>query len=355
MEIRRKELKCPKRSKDRLNIVAAAQHEGIKEVITYVEEIFHIGIIPADDDFLDELSAEVEDLTDYYLPAILYEFRYLLMYFYYMYSIDRHPEIIAQINHMMTVLTRGEKYLKSRMEGMEPDTTSLIEEYLGNIWRTRDLMKYNMYKEDAEIIQLSFDRFEEQKKPAPIERGYWFDFKTHEIHCTCRIRPIKGTQHVKSDDTEFDVLLPETLLIYPGKVNRRVRWTKAERRAVTPKDLAVILESAEADYADAVSRIKETFRDPLDNQTPVLLIKLHKAFVQDDHLVLEDEQGGLLTIMDDLADDKNPTAELLRAILPAQPTGYALLVKVNNDIRFKLFSVKPLSIITPDKIIRLMF
>jgi hypothetical protein len=355
MEIKKEELESPKKSINRSDIVAATQYEGIKKAIAYVEEIFHIGIQPADDDFLDDVSSEMEELMDSYLSNIVYEFRYLLMYFYYMYTSNRHPDIVAQINHLVAVLTRAEKYLKSRIDGMEPDPASLIEDYLGYMWRTGDLVKYKMYKEDAEIIQLSFDRFDDQIKPVPVEKGYWFDLKTHEIHYTCRIRPRRGTQHVKSDDTEFDVLLPEMLFIYQGKVNRRIRWMKAQRRAITPKDLAVLLESAEPDYADAVSRIKETFRDPLIDHAPVLLIKLHKAFVQGDHLVLEDERGGLLTVMDNPVEDDNPTLELLRSILPAQSTGCALLVKVNNNIHLKLFSVKPLSIITPDKIIRLLF
>ena len=211
-----------------------------------------------------------------------------------------------------------------------------------------------MYEENAEIIQLSFNSTKDDERITFIDKGYWFNFKTGKIHYTCRIRPARAARFIKESDTELEVLQPDKLFVYPGKINCRIRWEEAKKRKVNSNDIATLLENAETDYTAVVNRVKESFRDPLSELNPAILIKLHKAFINGDHLVLEDEQGGLLTVAD-LSRDNAPTSGLLRVVLPAQPKRLALLVEVNDDTLSNLFSVKPLSIVTSDKVIRLLY
>jgi hypothetical protein len=347
------ELEYPKRS-DRVAAVAKKQQKGIEKARLILEDVLRLGITPVDYEYLEEICFDIELLSDYCMPGILRDFRYLLSLLFRADDLEMRQELLAHINYLLVVLNQARRHLRRRIMGKNPDVTSHIEVCLGYSWKNIDFLDYKMYEDDAEILQVSFNSVEEEEKLIFIDKGYWFDLKTRKIHYTCRFRPIISTRYVKSNDTEFDVLQPEKIFIYPGKINCRIRWMKAQRRSVTSKDMAVLLESAETDYTDAVSRIKESFRDPLAERTPVFLIKLHKAFIHADHLVLEDERGGLLTVKD-LSEDRTPTLELLQAILPAESVGYALLVEVNDDSQSVLFSVKPLSVITPDRIIRLLF
>ncbi|MDR0745878.1 MAG: hypothetical protein LBF17_05225 [Mediterranea sp.] len=342
------------RSKNRVDIVTVTQQDGIKEAKRILDEILQFGIELVDVEFLDDICYDIEQLADYCMPGILKNFRYLFSILYSSDDPKMRPEIIAHVNYLLVLLNQADKYLKLRVEGMELDVTSLVEVHLGYLWNNKTFLEYKMYEEDAEILQMSFNSTKDNDGWTFIDKGYWFDLKSRRIHYTCKIRPINAERYIKSADTEYDVLQPEILFVYPGKTNCRVRWRKAQRRVATSGDMAVLLESAETDYTDVISKLKESFRDPLAERTPTLLIKLHKAFIYDDHLVLEDERGGLLTVKD-LSGDNTPTSELLRAILPAQSVGCALLAEVNDNLKSVLFSVKPLSVITPDRIIRLLY
>lgn len=350
----RGELETPKRSKDWMNAVAKTQQQAIDEAEQILENVLHRGISDADIEYREEICYDIEALIDYFAPGILRSFRHLFTILYHFDNPKMQRDIVAHMNYLLVVVEQAKKYIKHRIDdGAAPDVTSLIEAHLGYLWKNIDLLEYKMYELDAEILQLSFNCIKDNEKMTFVDKGYWFDLKSRKIHYTYRTRPIRAARYIKDNNTEFDVLQPEKLFVYPGKTNCRIRWGTTERREVTPKDIAVLHEDAETDYAEIVSRTKEGFRDPL-LEYPAMLIKLHKTFINGDHLVLEDEKGGLLTVMD-VPKDNTPTTELLRAVLPAQPVGCALLIEINDDLESDLFSVKPLSIITPDRIIRLLY
>lgn len=334
--------------------IAETQLQGIEKGRDILKNVLLRGISFVDIEYYEEICYYVEDLIDYYIPNLMRRFRDFFSLLYYAEDPKKHPELIAHINYLLAVCEQAKTYLTLSIEGADPDVDVLVEAHLGYLWNEMNLLQYNMYEENAHIIQLSFNCTKDEEKRMFFDRGYWFNLKTGKIDYTHRIRPAKVERFIKEDNTEFHVLQPEILFVYPGKLNCRIRWEKAEKRRITPQDIATVLNSAETDYVKAVNRIKESFRDSLADRNPVILVKLHKTFINGDHLVLEDEQGGMLTVTD-LSGDSTPTTELLQAILPTQPTGYALLVEVNDDIQTRLFSVKPLSIVNSDRIIRLLY
>ena len=187
-----------------------------------------------------------------------------------------------------------------------------------------------------------------------VDMAYWMNIKSGQIYYTRKLRPINAARFIKKNDTEFSVLQLDKLFIYPGTINKRIRWTKTERRNVNTSDLTSILEFAECNYSECIKRIKENFRDALAEQNLVMVLRLYNVYNNDGQLILEDAHGGLLTVMD-LPDEEVNTTRLLCAILPARPDNCALVIQVNNDIDSDLFSVKPLSLITSEQIIRLLF
>lgn len=344
----------PKRSQEWMTIVAKTQQQSILEAREVLENVLHMGIASVDVEYMEELICDIESLIDYYTPSLLKSFRYLFTVLHYAEYHKQYSEAVSHINFLLVVLEQAEKYLKLRAKGAGPDVNSVIESQLGYLWRNIDLLEYKLYEDDAEILQLSFNSVCIDEGRTIIDKAYWFSLKSGKIHYSRRIRPDKALRFIKAGNTEFDVLQPERLFIYPGEMSNRIRWKTAGRRKITSDDIAVLLKTAQTDYTEAVNVIKESFRNPLAERTPIMFIKLHKAYINGDHLVLEDKQGGLLTVAD-LPDDKAPTSELLRGILPAQSDEWALLVEVNDDLQADLFAVKPLSIVTPDRIIRLLY
>lgn len=345
----------PKRSKEWMLSLISTQLEAIKEG----EEILRItlskGIASADVEFKEELCFDIEGLIDYKTPNVLRSFRHLFSILYHFDNPNVYPEIIAHINYLLSLIERGRKYLEFRIdEGMDPDLTSQIESHLGYYWKDQDLLGYNLFEDHSEILQLAFVSRKEKEKYLFEDMGYWLDLKKGQILITRRFRPFGAAKYMKENNSEFDVLQLNRMFIYPGKINRRIRWKGVEKRTVTQNDISTVLNYAENNYTEMCNAMKESFRDPLAEQSPAALIKLHKVFANGEHLVLQDQFGGMLTVMD-ATNDKEPTEMLLQSILPAKPEGCALLIRVNHEIKTRLFSVKPLSIITPNRIIRLLY
>jgi len=87
---------------------------------------------------------------------------------------------------------------------------------------------------------------------------------------------------------------------------------------------------------------------------PVVLLALHKAYLNGEDLVVEDANGFALTLKDMEAQAVSPTANL-RAFLPANAEGLCLTVMMHNDVANGLLSAQPMSLITSDKIVRLLY
>ena len=154
----------------------------------------------------------------------------------------------------------------------------------------------------------------------------------------------------------FSVLQLKDLYIYPGDTNPRIRWEAdgSADRPLQADDFATIKSWASAQYADTVKAVKNTIKNPLMDKHPVVLLALHKAYLNGEDLVVEDANGFALTLKDMEAQAVSPTANL-RAFLPANAEGLCLTVMMHNDVANGLLSAQPMSLITSDKIVRLLY
>jgi len=350
----KEEIHSPKGSEELMTTLAKTQQQGIEEAEKILDEVLRMGISAVDIEYAEEICYDIEGLTDYFIPGVLKDFRLFFIILCHANNPAMFPDLLAYVNYLIAVVEEEKKYLKLRTQGAKPDITSVVETHLGYLWRNINLLKYKMYEEGGEIIQLSFSSTKDLQRMSLTDKAYWFNLNTGRIHFTSKIRPIHAAKYIKENDTELDILQPEKLFVYPGRLNSRIRWDHIEKRKITPSDIKRVWEGAEDDYAGIITRVKENFRDPLAERSAAILLRLHKTFINGDHLVLEDEKGGLLTVKD-LPEDDAPTSELLRTILPSNPERYALLVEVNDDLQTNLFSVKPLTIVNPDRIIRLLY
>lgn len=343
------------RSREWMLAMAETQLDGVRKGEEILDKILFNGIALTDEDAKEEFYPGIEDMVDNHVPNIQRDFRHLLLMLHHYDNPEKYPAIVDCMNYLLALTGRGKKYLEFRIdEKMDPDITTRIESYLGYYWKNQDLVTYRLFDDHAEIVQLSFVCIKDEDRRIFEDKGYWMSLKNGHIYMTRRLQPFDVAKHIRPGNSEFDVLQPERMFVYPGKLNRRIRWREAKRRTITPDDISAVLNHAEHHYTEMANAMKEFFRDPLAEQSPAVLIGLHQAFVNGDQLVLQDEYGGLLTVMD-APNDRYPTTTLFRSILPADPKGYALLVKVNNETDTGLFSVKPLSVIAPDRIIRLLF
>jgi hypothetical protein len=86
----------------------------------------------------------------------------------------------------------------------------------------------------------------------------------------------------------------------------------------------------------------------------VALIRLHKARILGKRVVLEDESGNQLTLKDSGYFD-TAVENTLQVILAPDMNGFCMTVLFENDIESGLFFARPLSILTKEKNIRLLY
>ena len=217
-------------------------------------------------------------------------------------------------------------------------------------------MQYGLYEENGELIQLSFNSYDNPARKEYVDEGIWLNLKSGKIYKTKNYRPYRAAKYIKEDNSSFDVLQLKEMFIYPGDQNPRVRWepeSVKERKANT-KDLASILALASPNYAETIKSVKNTIKNPLMDKHPVVLITLYKAYINGENLVVEDKHGNKITLRD-MEEQNVSSSTNLKAILPADAEGFALTVMIDNDVQTGLLSAQPMSLITPEKIIRLLY
>lgn len=204
-------------------------------------------------------------------------------------------------------------------------------------------------------MQLSFNSYDNEARKEYVDEGIWLNLKTGKIYKTRNYRPYRASKYIKEENTSFDVLQIKDLYIYPGDQNRRVRWENngVTERKLTHNDLLKITSLASDNYAETIKSVKNTIKNPLMDKNPVVLLALHSSHVLGENLVVEDKNGNKLTIKDISSVSKSATQ--LKSILPANADGLALTVMMNNDVKSGLLSAQPMSLITKDKIIRLLY
>jgi hypothetical protein len=332
-----------------------AQLSGIEIAQKLLQNIVQMGMSGIDATTGEAVAGRIQELGNYHIEGIQLAFNNLLVELSYVKN-DEYTGVVNQLNYISALLKKSAEYLTYRKENPEsqPELTSAIEEQIGYVWKLADLMKYGMYEENAETVQLSYYSYDNVGRKAIIDEGYWFNLKSGKIYRSKNYRPYKALRYIKEENTCFEILQIPELFIYPGDINPRARWESHKLRLVTNDDRVKIINSASTNYAEMLKTVKASIKNPLSEKNPVVLLCLNKAYIVGEHIVLEDKNGNKITVAD-LTEQQIYTEMFLKSILPAQCENCALTAMINNNISTGMFYVTALSLIVPDKIIRLLY
>lgn len=333
------------------------QLTGIALAQQIIKDITLAGLSALDAKMQRALAGQIKELGNYHINGIQTAYNNLLLELNEVKE-EEYTRVIDQVNFISALLSKSIAYLNTRKEDPEaaPDITSAIEEQIGYTWTLIELMQQGLYEENATLLQLSFSSFDHAARREYVDEGIWLNLKTGKIYKTKNYRPYRATKYIKEDNSNFDVLLLHEIYCYPGDQNPRVRWEAENnsQRLLNQQDIEEIHSFASADFAETIKIVKNTIKNPLMDKNPVVLLALEKAYLIGEQLVVEDVAGTKLTIMDMPGTMPSPTSNL-KAIVPANLKGYSLVAMVNNDVQTGLFSIQPLSLITPNKIVRLLY
>ncbi len=339
------------------------QQEGLGVLKKLVDSLLQSGLGTLNGISLKAYRELAKQLGDYYLPGpqILLN-RLILEAEAYQKDGDRlHQEQILQILIRLRALEKkAEAYLQEKIEkddGGDDDNT--LYEELGGIWNLERLNQLGRSRENAELLQLSFDVFFDGARKEWIDRGYYVDGRTGEIVTTLNYRPVKALKYVKQEDSSFAVLKIPVLTYYPGSCNPRVRWEGAVFEEVTPDLLRRIRSLAEPELAPMVKKAKNLLKNPLDAEEAAVLAAYRKIGKVETEgagfaWVLEDPSGSRIVLRDGRTGEKT-VQELALLPDPALLEGQVLFGKLFYDPADRRICMQPLSIVTEQAVVRLAY
>lgn len=233
---------------------------------------------------------------------------------------------------------------------------SVLYEALGGVWRLEDLHAVGAFRENAKLVQLSFDVSFDEAKKEYIERGFWLDITDGELVQTLNLRPAKALKYVKADDSCFELLEVPTLYQYPSASCPRVRWEGFQSRPLTDDEQESLRTFASAGIAEIVKTAKGQFKNTLLPKFMPALVPIGTLGRVEDTIVVEDSTGARLELRDRREDGtEHASVERLLSLPVIPEAGDALFGLVFYDDADKHICFHPYSVITANEIFRVQY
>ena len=350
------EKKPPKQNKAAAEKKLRKQAEGLDLAENFVNDLMNRGVSSVNRSSAAQYKALAKQLGDYYLPepqAIMTEIVSAAE------RLSASPDdgeirrITALCVKLSSTVRKSREYINRKLESGEvlPED-NILYEAMGNIWKLSQLREIGLYKENAEIIQLSFNVIHDSIHKADIDTAYWIDLETGEISRTENIRPLKAAKYIKSEDSVFGVHKIKELYRYPGGMNRRIRWENAEICDADASVYKTILSKAEQSVSEAVKKAKNELKNTLSEPSAAVLIPFESIefSVSDNHPVLK---YGVETISLKSNENYPYTCSVLSVTDTEQLKNGAVLGELYYLADERRFYLCPLSLINENGITRL--
>jgi hypothetical protein len=341
----------------------ASQLEGIGLLEKLILQLTNAGLGSLDKKTVKTFEDQSKQLGNYYIPGLQTAFRGLLFELNALNeaSSSQHKEtlytsIVESLGILHALVKKSREYLTTRLDNPESsiDSETTLEEWIGHAWQLTELREHGRVRTGAELVQLSFLSYTDQARSEFVDEGYWFDLSTGRIDVTRAYRPFRAAKHIREEDSSYQVVKTDELFMYPGELNTRVRWEASALRETAADDFAVIRNAAHKSFPEAVKLVKNQIKNPLSDKSPVLLLLYTEIRQIEDTLVIVDAQGKQLQLAN-IAFPDYDTTSLISLLNKQVVLDQAILVKFGHDMDKNQLQVQPLSIVTPQEIIRLLY
>lgn len=335
------------------------QMEGLELTEKLVRELLTAGLGTMGGASLPAYWGLAKQLGDYYLPGPQGILNWLILEIegFQKEGDDRYYDCaISDLEQLWALTKKSKKYLAEKIASGDPaqDANALFED-LGGVWKFDELWELGQGKENVSLCQLAFWVEFDRGRKQYTDTGCWVDLATGELSLTKNYRPVKALKYVKQEDSFFGVVSTPAAVYYPGEGARRVRWETAEVREAVPADFAAIRGYAAPELAPAVRSAKNYLKAALAAPLDYRLLSYSRILRgEDGSLVLQDGKGDTIRLED------APWMEGSAQRIPLLPdgsllAGQTLLGGFWYDGQRRQLKLQPLSIITPESIIRLLY
>ncbi|MDE7000578.1 MAG: SWIM zinc finger family protein [Lachnospiraceae bacterium] len=335
-----------------------SQLEGLDMVEKVVNELMAAGLGTIGGASLKTYQQLAKQMGDYYLPGPQRLCNQLLIEitaFQKDQDEAHYDAAISVLEKLWTLIKKSRQYINEKLENDDValEDTVLYEE-LGGIWKLSELEELGKSKKNAALMQLSFwVTFDEARKEY-IDTGCWADLDSGEIYMNYNYRPLKSLKYVKQEDSVFGVAKVPSAVFYPGDGNVRVRWDSAQIREYEQADYDAVFQHAVPSVKQEAKAVKNFLKNAITQPMMIKLIAFNRIGKTDGGYVLADKNDDTILL------GNMPGMEDTTLRLSMLPNGGLLRDQVllgafyyNRENRRLM--VQPLSIITHDTVVRLLY
>jgi len=355
-------------NKDALAKKIKTQLDGMDLLETLMNDLVRLGMGNLNAKTASQIEEQAKQLGNAYLPgaqAALHDYTRLFIgadgkYDAEMTSRQResvYSDALDQLVRLHALVKQGRAYLSKRLSDpdLKPETETGIAAWLGHAWQLRELKDAGLVETNSQLVQLAFNTHDDVARREYVDTGIWMNLGTGKIQITQNFRPYHAVKFIKSDDSFFQVAQVKELCVYPGDVNRRIRWEQMLPRPVEAKDFQRARTYAARDFQAVVKEVKNLIKSPLADKHPVYALAFARIGTINGDLVVEDANGARLACTDAGMSEEPRSCHLLGLLPGTLLTGNTLIVRFRHDLDTRKLQMKPLSIVTDSGIVRLTF
>ncbi|GDY13599.1 hypothetical protein LBMAG53_24770 [Planctomycetota bacterium] len=218
----------------------------------------------------------------------------------------RHRLMVRHLTRLWAMVRKGQKALDDKLDEGESAAAAeaVVEDLLGHVWDLAALKAKGHWRTGLRLFELADERYLDHVRGERVEQSFLLDLDGGDVLVDRKFRPFAALDKIKEKDSYERPFTISEAGIYPGFINRRVRWEAAAltSRPTTTEDFTAIHARALGDLSAALARYKEQIRNPLAPDDAVVLVRAADLRQAGAGIALIDAKGAALLIRDaDLA------------------------------------------------------
>ncbi len=214
----------------------------------------------------------------------------------------RHRLMGRHFTRLWAMVRRGQQYLAEKLdEGESQDEAdAVVEDLLGRVWRLDELKAKGRVQTNIELFELAYERYDDHVRDERIEQSFLLSLGDGSVYVDRTFRPMAALDRMKEGESYDKPLQIAEAAVYPGFVNKRMRWDLADRksRKIELADFDRIHAVALPGLDPAVTKLKEQIKNPLAPDDAVLFVRVKDVRQSKLGLVAIDEKGTRLALRD---------------------------------------------------------
>jgi hypothetical protein len=258
------------------------------------------------------------------------------------------------IGRLWAMAQKGRNYLDEKLGGEESqaEADAVMEEVLGKAWQLTELREKGYFRSDLDFYELAWDRYDDDAREERIETSHLLDLKEGKVYQAISYWPYKAMGQRGQASYQQPLHVAEAA-VYPGFLNRRVRWDPSAEslQPMKPAVLQRVHGFAVTEFEPVLAEFRKQLKHPLAPREVVVLLRAAAVGRAGDKVIVEDGKGGRVEAADRQKGDHN-VANLARAAgdLRKQP---ALLARLSVRPLTNTIRAQPLALLSADKHLRL--